>query len=164
MAEFTLVAPLLFLIMFATIDFARLVYTYSAITSAAREGARVLSLVSQRNSDCLALQTVERVAQGFSLSPDPSSLFGNSDPNNPSGAYQPTPPPAGAGFIYIYPAVATQAPQDANCDSSKARPFPPGQSSVAVEVQYNWRPMISLVSSLTPGFTIKAISVINTEY
>ncbi len=165
MAEFTLVAPLLFLVIFATIDFARLVYAYSAITSASREGARVLSLKNQRTSDCLALKTVEAVAQGFNLGPDPASRVGNSDPNNPSGPYQPTPPQPGQGYIYIYPAVAPQAPQDTYCDSTQARAFPPSQpGQVAVEVQYNWRPMVSFVSSFAPGFTIKTISVVSTEY
>ncbi len=164
LAEFTLVAPLLFLIIFVTIDFARIVYAYSAITSAAREGARVLSLRSQRTSDCLALKTVEGVAQGFTLTPDPGSLVGNGDPNGTGGATRPTSPQPGIGFVYIYPAVAPQLPQDTYCDSTTSRTFPPGQSQVAVLVQYNWRPMISLVSSFIPGFTIRAISVVNTEY
>ena len=166
LVEFTLVAPLLFLIMFVTIDFARLVYAYNAMSSAAREGTRILTLKSQLQSDCLTLQTVTALGQGFVLSQDPGSLYGNGNPNNPAGAqYAPTTPPAGQGYIYIWPAVATPS----SCDnSSQTRPYPPsgpGQlKEVSVLVQYSYQPMISLISSFVPPFTIKAISVAKTEY
>ncbi len=166
LVEFTLVAPLLFLIMFVTIDFARLVYAYNAIGSAAREGTRILGLKSQLQSDCLTLQTVQNMGQGFVLTQDPGSLYGNGNPNNPAGAqYAPSQPPAGQGFIYIWPAVATPT----SCDNpSQTRPYPPtgpGQlKEVSVQVQYSYQPMISLISSFVPPLTIKAISVTKTEY
>lgn len=42
--EFALVAPLLFLVIFATIDFGRMIADQIAITQAAREGVRVWAL------------------------------------------------------------------------------------------------------------------------
>jgi len=166
LVEFTLVAPLLFLIMFVTIDFARLVYAYNAISSAAREGTRILALRSEIQSDCLALQAVQNIGQGFVLTQDPGSLYGNGNPNNPGGAqYAPSTPPAGRGYIYIWPAVAT--PSSCN-NPSQTRPYPPtgpGQlKEVSVQVQYSYQPMISLISSFVPPFTIKAISGVKTEY
>ncbi|MBV8195920.1 MAG: pilus assembly protein, partial [Candidatus Dormibacteraeota bacterium] len=52
LVEFALVAPVLMLSVFLLIDFARLLYTFSAISSTAREGARVLSLASSVQTDC----------------------------------------------------------------------------------------------------------------
>lgn len=171
LVEFTLVAPLLFLVMFLTIDFARLVYVYGAISSATREGARVLTLKSQLQSDCLALQTAGSVAQGFSLSQDPGSLYGNGNPNNPAGAtYAPSTPPSGQGYIYIWPAVATPA----GCDNAtRTRPYPasapgpggqPPLKEVSMQIQYRYVPMLSFFTTFVPPLTIKAISVVNTEY
>ena len=43
LVEFTLVAPLLLLIIAVTVDFARVVYTYSAISAAARASISIPS-------------------------------------------------------------------------------------------------------------------------
>ena len=42
MVEFALLAPVFMVILFLTIDFARLAYSYSAVSWAAREAARVV--------------------------------------------------------------------------------------------------------------------------
>ena len=65
------------------------------------------------------------VGQGFPVKMDPNSIVGNSDPNNPSGALQPTVPPPNVAYAYIWPAVATAAPADANCTSSNQRAVSP---------------------------------------
>src|SRR4029077_9366395 len=83
--------------------FARVVYTYSAISAAARAGARTLSLKDQEGTDCQVFQNVEAVGQGFNLSADPNSVAGNVNPNS-GGANGPTTPPAGQGYVYIWPA------------------------------------------------------------
>jgi Flp pilus assembly protein TadG len=44
LVEFSLVAPLFLLILFAAVDIGRLLYAYTAISSAARDGARTASL------------------------------------------------------------------------------------------------------------------------
>ena len=112
MVEFALLLPVFVVILFLMIDFARLVYAYAAVSWAAREAARVVSLQPQAASDCGALQIAEGTAQGFLLTADPNSRAGNSDPNSPGPPYAPSTPPAGQGYVYIWPAVATNSPPD----------------------------------------------------
>jgi TadE-like protein len=166
LVEFTLVAPLLLLIIAVTIDFARVVYTYSAISAAARAGARTLSLKDQDSSDCKVFAVVEASAQGFNLQADPNSVAGDANPNS-GGPTGPSNPPAGTGYIYIWPAVSSGQPPDssATCVGSGAPRSPAGQSrEVAVEVQYGFKPWISIVADFIPNFDIKTVSVVETEY
>src|SRR5689334_6806214 len=65
LVEFALVSPVFFLIMFTAIDISRLLYAYTAISSAARDGARTASLSGSTYSDCQIIQEVELVGQGF---------------------------------------------------------------------------------------------------
>ena len=93
LVEFALVSPIFFLVMFTAIDISRLLYAYSAISSAARDGARTASLSGSTYSDCQIIQEVELVGQGFPVRMDPNSIVGNSDPNNPGGPLSPSTPP-----------------------------------------------------------------------
>lgn len=164
LVEFALISPVLFFMLFAAIDLGRLLYTYAAVASAAEDGARIVAARSQQTSDCLALQRMEEVGKGFPLQADPNSVVGNTDPNDP-GAVAPATPPPGVGYIYIWPAVATAAPPDAaaNCSGS-----PRGGSQtirhVAVEIDYHYVPITPYLLQLTGGFTVKTVSVIQTEY
>lgn len=166
LVEFTLVAPLLLLIVAVTIDFARVVYTYSAISAAARNGARTLSLKDQDSSDCQVFKTVEASAQGFNLTADPNSVVGNANPNT-GGPTGPSTPPAGQGYIYIWPAVSTGQPPDSpgTCSGSGSPRVTGNQvRDVAIEVQYGFRPWISIVADFVPNFVIKTVSVVQVEY
>lgn len=158
-----MLAPILLVMLLLTVDFGRLVYTYGAISWATREGARLASLEPQKTSDCTILQRVESVGRAFPLVPDPNSIVGNTDPNNPSGTLVPSPPPAATGYIYIYPAVALRAPQDTNCDGGP-RKTSAGSIPVAVEIQYRYVPIVPLIADFVPSITITAISVVPTEY
>jgi Flp pilus assembly protein TadG len=162
MVEFALLAPLLIVILFLLIDFARLVYAYGAVSWAARESARVVSLEPQNTSDCGALAIAEQTAQGFRLSADPNSRLGNTDPNAPGAPYAPSTPPSGQGYIYIWPAVAGADP-DHNCNGS-TRQVSSTVQDVAVQVKYTYLPMMPLISSIVPSFTITTISVVHVEY
>ena len=51
MVEFALVAPLLFLLLFGVIEFARLIHGFTSVWSAAREGARYATTVGDTDSD-----------------------------------------------------------------------------------------------------------------
>lgn len=183
MVEFALVAPLLFLMIALLIDFGRLVYVYSAISNASKEGARTLSLVPQSNSDCAAIQRVLAVAQGFRLRPDPNSRAGNNDANIQPGQpgyvaskapYGPStqPVPPGTGYFYIWPAVAQAVPQDqgTNCDADPNAPpqrpvGPPGPTrDVEVQITYHFTPLTPIVSGFVKDFNIKTLSVTRTEY
>lgn len=164
--EFALVAPLLLLIVTLTIDFARVVYTYAAISAAARAGARTLSLKDQDSSDCLVYQTVESAAQGFTLAADPRSVAGNTSPNA-GGPNGPSTPPPGQGYVYIFPAVSNGQPPDSPgaCGGTGNSRVPPSQvRDVAVEVQYGFKPWVSIVADFIPNFVIKTVSVVQTEY
>jgi len=163
LVEFALVSPLLVLMLLLLVDFGRLVYTYGAIAWATREGARLVSLQPQQATDCAVIKRVVAVGRGFPLTPDPNSIKGNTDPNNPSGSLVPTTPPAGTGYIYIWPAVAPRTPQDTNCDGTP-RLGSQTARDVAVQVQYTYLPLVPLIASFIPRMTIKTISVVHTEY
>ena len=163
LVEFAMVSPIFLLVLFTAIDISRLLYTYTAVSSAARDGARTASLAGAIYSDCQIIQEVELVGQGFPVRMDPNSIVGNSDPNNPSGALQPTVPPANVAYAYIWPAVATAAPADSNCTSSTQRAVSPSVKHVAVEIQYHFTPLLPLVSTFASNIIVKTISVVTTE-
>jgi hypothetical protein len=163
LVEFALVSPIFFLVMFTAIDISRLLYAYTAISSAARDGARTASLSGSTYSDCDIIRELELVGQGFPVRMDPDSLVGNSDPNNPSGSLQPNVPPPNVGYAYIWPAVATADPPDNNCDSAVARAIRPSVKHVAVEVQYHFTPLLPIVSGFAPNIIVKTVSVVTTE-
>ena len=163
LVEFALVSPLFFLIIFGAVDITRILYAYTAISSAARDGARTASLSGSLFSDCQIIQEVELVGQGFPVRMDPNSLVGDSDPNSPSGALQPTTPPPNVGYAYIWPAVATANPPDNNCDSAVQRAIAPSVKHVAVEIQYHFTPLLPFVAQFAPNVIIKTVSVVTTE-
>jgi Flp pilus assembly protein TadG len=51
LVEFALIMPLLFLLLFGVIEFARLIYGYSTVWNGAREGARYATTVGDTDSD-----------------------------------------------------------------------------------------------------------------
>jgi hypothetical protein len=163
LVEFAIVSPVFLLIVFSAIDISRLLYAYTAISSAARDGARTASLATSLFTDCQIIQEVELVGQGFPVKMDPNSLVGNSDPNNPAGLLQPTIPPPNTGYAYIWPAVATAYPPDSNCSSSQQRAVSQSVKHVAVEVQYNFTPLLPIVGTFAPNIIVKTISVVTTE-
>ena len=163
LVEFAMVSPVFLLVLFTAIDISRLLYTYTAVSSAARDGARTASLSGAIYSDCQIIQEVELVGQGFPVKMDPNSIVGNSDPNNPSGALQPTVPPPNVAYAYIWPAVATAAPADSNCTSTNQRAVSPSVKHVAVEIQYHFTPLLPLVSTFASNIIVKTISVVTTE-
>ena len=163
LVEFSLVAPLMLLILFSSVDICRLLYAYTAISSAARDGARTASLSGSTFSDCQIIAEVEAVGQGFPVKMDPNSVVGNSDPNNPVGGLQPTTPPPNVGYAYIWPAVATADPPDSNCNSSNQRAISPTVKHVAVEVQYHFVPLLPFLGSFAGNIIVKTISVVTVE-
>jgi Flp pilus assembly protein TadG len=163
LVEFALVSPLFLLILFTAIDLSRLLYAYTAISSAARDGARTASLQGSLFTDCQIIQEVELVGQGFPVRMDPNSLVGDSDPNNPVGVLQPSTPPPNVGYAYIWPAVATANPPDSNCTSATARAISPTVKHVSVEVQYHFVPLLPFVNQFTTNIILKTISVVTEE-
>jgi len=162
MVEFALLSPLLILVLLLTIDFGRLMYTYAAISWAAREGARLVSLSPNITTDCPVLQRVESVGRGFPIQADPNSVAGDTDPNSPGTPGPTFPPPAGRGYVYIFPAVAS-SPPDTNCAGSP-RVINPATHDVAVEVTYGYTPLVPLFQGFIPNIPIRTISVVHVEY
>jgi Flp pilus assembly protein TadG len=159
-----MVAPLFLLVMFGAIDIGRLLYAYTAISSAARDGARSASLGTSLFSDCQVIAELEAVGQGFPVVMDPNSLVGNSDPNNPAGTLQPTTPPPNVGYAYIWPAVATAYPPDSNCTSSSQRAISQTVKHVAVEVQYHFVPLTPFFGGLgATNVIVRTVSVVTVE-
>ena len=158
-----MVAPLFLLVMFGAIDIGRLLYAYSGISSAARDGARAASLQVSLFSDCQVIRDVELVGQGFPVVMDPNSIVGNSDPNNPTGSLRPSTPPPNVGYAYIWPAVATAAPPDANCNSSNQRAVSQSIKHVSVEVQYHFIPLTPAIAGLVPSIIVRTVSVVTIE-
>src|ERR1700687_1955986 len=113
MLEFAIVAPIAVAMILMLIDFSRLVYTYAAISWASREGARLVSLAHNINTDCPALRRVELVGRGFPIVADPNSVWGNQDPNG-GGSPGPTTPGGRQGEVHIFPAGATH-PAGTHC-------------------------------------------------
>ena len=163
LVEFALVAPIFLILMFSAVDVCRLLYAYTAISSAARDGARTASLSGSLFSDCQIIREVELVGQGFPVEMDPNSIAGDSDPNNPSGPLQPSTPPPNVGYAYIWPAVATANPPDGNCNSSQQRAISPTVKHVAVEIQYHFTPLLPLWSGFGSNIIVKTISVVTVE-
>lgn len=52
MAEFAIISVVFFMMLFAIIEFGRLMYTHSALTDAARRGARYAALHKKTDIDC----------------------------------------------------------------------------------------------------------------
>jgi len=162
LVEFALILPVVLAAVFFCIDAGRLVYTYNAISSIARDGARTATLGTQFQSDCLTLSRVEAAGQGFPIAADPNSVVGNTDPNNP-GTPGPTTPAIGKGYVYIFPAVATAAPPDSNCSSTASRQWSANVHDVSVQVEYKFLPLTPLLGNLLNGITVKSISVEQVE-
>ena len=166
LVEFAMVSPIFLLVIFMAVDISRLLYAYTAISSAARDGARTASLASSVFSDCEIIQEVELVGQGFPVAMDPASIAGNSDPNNPSGALRPATQaqiPPNKGYAYIWPAVATADPPDSNCTSTSPRGISATVKHVAVEIQYHFVPLLPLVTDFTSNIIIRTVSVVTVE-
>src|SRR5438477_3110018 len=95
--EFSLIAPILVVLLFGIIDFGRLVYVYSTLNQAANEGARM----AIRDSPLLPTnQDVQTAVRQHAV----DVSLANPCPNGPVTT---TTPPANRGWIYITEPNAT---------------------------------------------------------
>jgi hypothetical protein len=91
LVEFSLIAPILIVLLFGIVDFGRLIYVYATLNQAANEGARAAVRDSPLLPTNLDVQTaVRQHAVSVSLA--------NPCPNGPVTS---TVPPANQGWIYI---------------------------------------------------------------
>jgi hypothetical protein len=157
MVEFALLLPAFLLLTIAIVDFGRYVYTRGLLNAEVTRAARLLTLDANKATDCPAQQDVVEKANGIIDSVDPHSIAGDADPAV-GGANGPSAPPAGQGYVYIYPAVAQSV---ATCTGAASRP---GSSEVVVQTTYSFIPWTPVVSNIVPSLTIFCTSTQTTEY
>jgi len=168
--EFSLIAPILIVLLFGIVDFGRLIYVYATLNQAANEGARTAvrdSPLLPTNAD---VQTsVRQHAVDVSLA--------NPCPNGPITSAV---PPANQGWIYITEPDPPSSPESLSPDLSNA---PGGQmwanstgtcsatnsahdhAPLQVTIRYNFVPFTPLIQQLTANhIVISAAATYQTEY
>jgi Flp pilus assembly protein TadG len=153
LVEMALTLPLFIALVFGCLDLLRYIYISSVLTDNSVNAARTAALANNQTTDCNVQRVAETDPGIFTApSPDPAAVYGN------TLATVPSTPAAGAGYVYIYPAVATSS---TTCGNSVNRPgtaSPP--SSVTVRITYQFQP----VTPLLPAFPIVAVSTQPTGY
>ena len=151
LVEFALVAPLLFLLVFGTIDLGRAVFTFTTISEAAELGARAvvpgLGAAFPKPTNAQVISTVRSRSGGLVLTAvDPSHCNAATDTQRP----QP-----GTGWIYINP-----MPPAGICDDVNTL----GHQEVRVTVRYTFMPATPpFVQLFRNGFVLTAWAVYTTE-
>lgn len=179
MTEFALIAPILFFMIFAIVDFGRAVYYYVTISQAANEGARV-AIVGEppdylQSTDLQVLTAVQ--------SHIVSAQFGQDCVNGPISSNPQ--PPANTAWVFI-----TAYPPSTSQESPSPRPNAPGaqgqlsstttppllsgcdqvndaagNAPLQVSIYYNFQPLTPVLSTLLGGhIVISSWAVYQTEY
>lgn len=170
MVEFSLIAPILIVLIFGVVDFGRLIYVYATINQAASEGART----AIRDSPLLPTDT--DVQTSVRLHAVDVSLA-NPCPNGPISTAV---PPANQGWIYItepdppasveslspalHNAPGGQMWTDATGSCSATNPAH-GHEGLQVTIRYNFVPFMPIIQQLTANrIVISAAATYQTEY
>jgi hypothetical protein len=142
------------------IDFGRYVYTQGVLNGEVARAARLATLATNQATDCAVFSDVLGSTNGIVTAPDPHSITGDMAPGaGGPAAQEPSTPPAGTGYAYIYPAVAT-APILSNCSGAPR----PGSSLVTVQLTYTFVPWTPAVTRLASSFIVTATSTQTSEY
>lgn len=168
--EFSLIAPILIVLLFGIVDFGRLIYIYATINQAVNEGARTAIHDSPLLPTNVDVQTaVRHHAVDVSLA--------NPCPNGPITSAV---PPANQGWIYI---TEPNPPAAAEPLSPQLQNAPGGQmwgdingacsainpahdhEPLQVTIKYNFVPFLPLIQQLTANhIVITAAATYQTEY
>ncbi len=168
--EFSLIAPILIVLIFGIVDFGRLIYVYATLNQAANEGARMAVRDSPLLPTNVDVQTsVRQHAVDVSLA--------NPCPNGPITSAT---PPANQGWIYITEPDPPSSPESLSPALSNA---PGGQmwsnangtcsatnsahdhAPLQVTIRYNFVPFTPLIQQLTANhIVISAAATYQTEY
>lgn len=170
MVEFSLIAPILLLLLFGVIDFGRVIYIYATLNQAVNEGVRAAirdSAVLPSNGDVEA--AVRQHAVDVSLA--------NPCPNGPVTSAI---PPANQGWIYITEPNPPSTPESLSPSLENA---PGGQrwsaasgacsatnpahdrAPLQVTIRYNFVPFTPLIQQVTANhIVISAAAIYKTEY
>jgi|SRR5579872_1528833 len=179
MTEFALIAPILFFMIFAMVDFGRAVYYYVTISQAANEGARV-AIVGEPPD---YLQSTDQDVINAVLRHSVAAQLGDPCPNGPIPSSPQ--PPANTGYVYVtaYPpynyqetpsprpnapgaqgqlSSTTTPPLQAGCDQVNDAA---GNTPLQVTIYYNFQPLTPVLSTLLGGhIIISSWAVYQTEY
>ena len=174
MTEFAIIAPVLLLMLFGIIDFARVLYVYGTLVEAANEGVRVAIRASSPLPNNAAVQAAAKNgAQSLYLAnPCPN---GPLPPSSGAGAQN---PPGDQGWIFItepnppttvetaptYDAPGGEAPAVATGTCSAINPFSSGTYPLQVTVRYNYSFFTPLLEQLAPNLILQAYATDYTEY
>ncbi len=171
--EFSLIAPILIVLLFGVIDFGRLIYVYATLNQAANEGARVAVRDSPLLPTDLDVQTaVRRHAVDVSLA--------NPCPNGPVTNAT---PPANQGWIYITEPFVAGVTDTVEPLSASLGNAPGGQmwgnasgscsatnpahdhAPLQVTIRYNFVPITPIIQQLTANhIVVSAAATYQTEY
>lgn len=169
MVEFALVAPILVLLFFGTIDFGRLVYVYVTLNQAVNEGARVAIRASAQLPTNADVQSAVRVhAAGLTLATP-----------CPNGPVTGTAPPPDQGWIYITEPDPPSVPEPLSPGLQNAPGGEPwavatgscsavsaahDHAPLQVTIRFNFAPFTPLIGAITGTIVITAAAVYATEY
>ncbi len=191
LVEFALVAPIVLLIIGATVDIGRGVLLYALLQGAARETARVASLAYDSGSntlppDCTALTTPCSMSSvvnsahaldplgvsvvyldSFSTASPPTygSFAANADPTLPGTITLAggTNPNTVYVFIYEIPSTGATAARW-GCPSCGAEVRVSGHQRVVVDLKLKWQPVLAKFLGIPTVITFDAQSVDRIEY
>jgi TadE-like protein len=170
LVEFAIVAPLLLLFFFATIDFGRVIYAYVTVNQAVNEGARVAIRASaQLPTNADVQSAVRRHAVDLTLATP-----------CPNGPITDDVPPPNQGWIYITqpdPPSTPEALSPALQNAPGGEPWAVGSGSCSainsahdhaplqVTIRFNFAPFTPLIGELAGhSIIITAAAVYSTEY
>jgi hypothetical protein len=168
--EFSLIAPILIVLLFGVVDFGRVIYTYATLNQAVNEGARTAVRYSPLLPTNADVQSAVRVhAVDVSLA--------NPCPNGPLTSAI---PPANQGWIYI---TEPNPPSTVESLSPSLQDAPGGQmwgdtngtcsatnpahdhAPLQVTIRYNFVPLTPLIQQWTANrIIISAAATYQTEY
>lgn len=157
--EMALALPIFLLLVFGLIDLARVAYTQAEITALSRTVAQKMQSPANALSDCSLLTGLSGVG-GVLVTPDPHSILGDPSPATPSAA-GPSDPPAGQGYLYLYPALAADPLNPTECGTPGAARF---HGEVTVLVRYRFQPSTPFLSTFLSGVTLEAQTTVETGY
>ena len=157
LVEFSLVAPIMLVLIFGTIDLGRYIYIRATLEANAVQAVRTMTLLENRYSDCAAWSLTATTSNTLSVTVDANSKYSASQVAPPAGMAGT--PSANSGLIYLYPAVATSN-SSGMCSSTNARP----SGEVQVYIEYNFAPWTPAMSNLLGNVTLTASAKAQSEY
>ena len=145
MVEFAVLAPIFFLLLLGTIDLGRAVYTYNAISNAAREGDRsAVPFDNPLPTNASVIAAVQsKLGGGFTLNTDPCLT-------SPPCPTPTTPTTPNTGYIWYSSGIG----------QSSGTPHP-----ITVKITFLFQPWVPVVRDASGnGVTFSAETTMETEY